>query len=183
MIARAEAHVSYPADFQLIAAMNPCRCGYLGDASRACNKAPRCAIDYQAKISGPMFDRIDIHIDVPQITPADLNKEPSKEGSSEVAARVENARNIQLLRYKDHNIRTNSEADGELLYKVAIPDAKGKAMLDTAYAKMGLSMRGYNRVLRVARTIADMEGAENITQHHIAEALTYRKVSLKGQCQ
>ncbi|NDB70841.1 MAG: ATP-binding protein, partial [Methylocystaceae bacterium] len=158
MIARAEAHITYPANFQLVAAMNPCRCGYLGDASRACNKAPRCAMDYQSKISGPMFDRIDVHIDVPPVTPSDLNKAPSKEGTAEVAQRVLRAREIQSERYKNDGIRTNAEADGELLYKVAAPDDAGKKMLDNAYEKMGLSMRGYNRVLRVARTIADMEG-------------------------
>jgi magnesium chelatase family protein len=180
MIARAEAHITYPANFQLVAAMNPCRCGHLGDASRACNKAPRCAMDYQSKISGPMFDRIDVHIDVPPVTPSDLNKAHSHEGTFEISARVKKARSIQAERYKNNNIRTNSEADGELLYQIATPDDAGKKMLDDAYEKMGLSMRGYNRVLRVARTIADMEGAETVKKNHIAEALTYRKISLKS---
>ncbi len=180
MIARAEAHVTYPANFQLVAAMNPCRCGYLGDASRACNKAPRCAVDYQSKISGPMFDRIDIHIDVPQVSPADLNKEPAKEGTKEIAERVARTREIQAERYKEMDITTNSEADGEFLYKIAAPDQEGKKLLDVAYEKMGLSMRGYNRVLRVARTIADMEGSDNVMKHHIAESLNYRKISLKS---
>lgn len=179
MIARAEAHVTYPANFQLIAAMNPCRCGYLGDASRACNKAPRCAVDYQSKISGPMFDRIDVHIEVPPVSPSDLNKPASHEGSKEVAERVAKAREIQAERYKGKDITTNSEVDGELLYKFASPDEAGKKMLDDAYEKMGLSMRGYNRVLRVALTIADMEGAACVKKHHIAEALTYRKIALK----
>jgi magnesium chelatase family protein len=180
MVARANAHVTYPANFQLVAAMNPCRCGYLSDQSRCCNKAPRCAVDYQSKISGPLFDRIDIHIDVPQVTPQDLNKEPSKEGTKEVLERVTIARQIQEKRYEGMNISTNSEADGEILLNFATPDNAGKAMLDKAFEQMGLSMRGYNRVLRVARTIADMEANDNVNKNHIAEALSYRQVNLKS---
>lgn len=180
VVSRANAHVKYPANFQLVAAMNPCRCGYLGDQSRSCNKAPRCAVDYQSKISGPLFDRIDIHIDVPQVTPADLTKEPPKEGSKEVLERVVQARGIQEKRYKKLGITTNSQADGEVLLDTATPDAQGKEMLDKAYSQMGLSMRGYNRVLRVARTIADMEKSVNVRKHHIAEALNYRRIGSYG---
>ncbi len=179
-VSRAQAHVTYPANFQLVAAMNPCRCGYLGDQSRCCNKAPKCGIDYQSRISGPLFDRIDIHIDVPPVTPADLTKEPSKEGSKEVAERVKKAREIQLKRYANSNIRTNSEADGQLLQETAMPDDDAKAMLNMAYEKMGLSMRGYNRILRVSRTIADMEASQSIKKHHVAEALNYRQIFLKS---
>ncbi|PIR37689.1 MAG: AAA family ATPase [Alphaproteobacteria bacterium CG11_big_fil_rev_8_21_14_0_20_39_49] len=178
-VSRVNAHVTYPANFQLVAAMNPCRCGYLGDAGRACNKAPKCAVDYQSKISGPLFDRIDIHIEVPPVTPMDLSKEPAKEGSAEVLQRVKTARAIQAKRYEGLNITTNSQADGEILLQVASPDNEGKKILDTAYEKMGLSMRGYNRVLRVARTIADMQDNEKVKKEHIWEALSYRKVNLK----
>ena len=162
MVSRVNAHVTYPANFQLVAAMNPCRCGYMGDANRACNKAPKCAVDYQSKISGPLFDRIDIHIEVPPVTPMDLNKEPPKEGTREVLQRVKGVREIQEKRYEGMDISTNSQADGEVLLQVASPDNEGKRLLDTAYEKMGLSMRGYNRVLRVARTIADMQSSEKV---------------------
>lgn len=179
MVARANAHITYPANFQLVAAMNPCRCGYLGDANRSCNKAPKCAVDYQSKISGPLFDRIDIHIEVPPVTPMDLNKPPAKEGSKEVLQRVTKTREIQANRYKNLDFTTNSQADGEVLLEFATPDNEGKKMLDDAFAKMGLSMRGYNRVLRVARTIADMQNSEKVKKEHIAEAISYRKVNLK----
>ncbi len=179
-VSRAEAHVTYPAHFQLVAAMNPCKCGYLGDQARSCNKAPRCGKDYQSKISGPLFDRIDIHIEVPPVTPADINKEPSKEGTKEVAARVIRTRNIQSKRYENDNIRTNSEADGEVLLGVTKLDNDGRKLLDQAFERMGLSMRGYNRVLRVARTIADMEESQNILKNHIAESLSYRQILLQN---
>jgi magnesium chelatase family protein len=180
MVSRANAHVTYPANFQLVAAMNPCRCGYLGDQSRSCNKAPRCAVDYQSKISGPLFDRIDIHIDVPPVTPADLNAPPPKEGTKEVLQRVTNVRKIQEERYRGTDVTTNSQADGDLLLKVATPDNAGKIMIEKAFDQMGLSMRAYNRILRVARTIADMAGNDNVLQEHIAEALNYRQPYIKG---
>lgn len=179
-VARAQAHITYPANFQLVAAMNPCRCGYLGDQTRTCNKAPRCAVDYQSKISGPLFDRIDIHIEVPAVTPADIRDTQEGESSAQIARRVRETREIQTKRYADSNITTNAEADGELLQRTATPDNDGKAMLDAAFEQMRLSMRGYNRVLRVARTIADMEQSESVKKHHIAEALSYRQILLKS---
>ena len=184
-IARANAHSTYPARFQLIAAMNPCRCGYLSDPSLACSRAPRCASEYQAKISGPLFDRIDIHVDVPAVSPADLTLPPPAEGSAEVAARVKAARQRQRARYKalgkdgggnGATVRTNAEADGELLDQVATPDADGQALLTRAAEKMKLSARGYHRVLRVARTIADLSGNDQVRRIHIAEAVSYRRV-------
>lgn len=179
-IARANAHVTYPARFQLVAAMNPCRCGYLDDPSQACSKAPRCAEDYQGRISGPLFDRIDIHLDVPAVSPLDLDLPPPSEGTAQVAARVAAARTVQRDRYRDHldqGIRTNAQADGELLDRVARPDDAGRKLLVEAADRIGLSARGYHRVLRVARTLADMDGSDGVQRIHVAEALSFRRMA------
>jgi magnesium chelatase family protein len=180
MVARANAHVTFPARVQLIAAMNPCRCGHLGDAALACSRAPRCAADYQAKVSGPMLDRIDLHVEVGGVTAADLVLPPPAEGSREVAARVKRARDIQTTRYEDQDIRTNAEADGHMLDAVATPDEPGRNLLAQAAEAMRLSARGYHRVLRVSRTIADLAGSEEVKRIHIAEALSYRRQQPKN---
>lgn len=181
VVARANAHVTYPARVQLVAAMNPCKCGHLDDASLACSKAPRCAQDYQSKISGPLFDRIDLHVDVPAVSPADLSLPPPREGSAEVAARIAACREIQLARYaklpEDRRIRTNAEADGTLLDEVATPEPAGRKLLTDAAERLKLSARGYHRVLRVARTLADLDRAEPVARLHIAEALSYRRLA------
>ncbi len=175
-IARANAHVTYPSRIQLVAAMNPCPCGHLDDAALACGRAPKCAQDYQSKISGPLFDRIDLHIDVPAVSAADLTLPPPAEGSAQVAARVAKARAIQAERYKKDGLRTNAEADGELLEQVGALDEPSRKLLTQAIEKFRLSARGFHRVLRVARTLADLEGGGAVKQVHVAEALTYRRV-------
>lgn len=174
-VARANAHVTFPARVQLIAAMNPCRCGHLGDAALACSRAPKCAADYQAKVSGPLLDRIDLHVEVQAVSAADLVLPPPTEGSAEVGARVAAARAVQQARYADHPVRTNAEADGVLLDSVATPDEAGRKLLAQASEAMRLSARGYTRILRVARTIADLGGAEHVGRIHVAEALSYRR--------
>ncbi|HEX8669160.1 MAG TPA: YifB family Mg chelatase-like AAA ATPase [Allosphingosinicella sp.] len=174
-VARANAHVTFPARVQLVAAMNPCRCGHLGDPALACSRAPRCAADYQAKVSGPLLDRIDLHVDVAAVAAADLVLPPPTEGSAEVAARVGAAREIQTRRYEAHGLRTNAEADGDLLDSVATPDEPGRRLLAQAAEAMRLSARGFHRVLRVARTIADLAGSEGVGRVHVAEALSYRR--------
>jgi magnesium chelatase family protein len=178
IVARANAHVRYPARFQLVAAMNPCRCGYLSDPAQACGRAPKCGQDYQARLSGPLIDRIDIHVDVAAVTAQDLALPPPAEGSAAVAARVAAARDVQRRRYAGLSIRTNAEADGEVLERAATPDAAGAKLLNDAAEKMRLTARGYHRVLRVARTIADLAGASGVARIHIAEALAYRRVGV-----
>src|SRR5688572_25198355 len=174
-VARANAHVTFPARVQLVAAMNPCRCGHLGDPALACARAPRCAADYQAKVSGPLLDRIDLHVEVEALSAADLTMPPPAESSATVAARVAQARDLQSARYAGHGVRTNAEADGELLDEFAKPDEAGQQLLAQAAATMRLSARGYTRVLRVSRTIADRAGAEQVSRIHVAEALSYRR--------
>ena len=176
VVARANKHVTYPARFQLIAAMNPCRCGYLDDPALACSRVPKCAIDYQSKVSGPLMDRIDIHIEVPAVAAADLALPPASEGSAEVAARVAAARRVQQVRYKDLvRVSCNAEVDGEALEAVCALDDESRDILMRAVEMMKLTARGYHRVLRVARTIADLDGTENINKVHISEAVSFRK--------
>ncbi len=176
-IARANSHVSYPARVQLVAAMNPCRCGHLDDPAQACSRAPRCAADYQAKISGPLFDRIDLVVEVPAVSAADLSLPPPTEDSATVAARVAAARQVQQERYQAlaQPLRSNAELEGQLLEEVAAPDKAGRELLGEATARLKLSARGYHRVLKVARTLADLDGAEAIGRTHVAEALSYRR--------
>lgn len=178
LISRAYSHITYPAKFQLVAAMNPCKCGYLGDSQKACNNAPNCGISYQNRISGPMMDRFDIHIKVPQnpFYKMDMNEKKS-ESSSEIRKRVEKARNIQKERYDGYGISTNARLEGKLITNFAIPVDGSIDLLNNAAQALGLSMRSYNKILKVARTIADMADEKNVTKIHLAEALNYKNLN------
>jgi magnesium chelatase family protein len=181
-ISRANHRISYPSRFMLVAAMNPCRCGHASDPGFACRRGPnaRCAAEYQAKLSGPLLDRIDLHIEVPAVTAADLLLPAPSEGSREVAARVARARDIQAERYAARgleNVRTNAQASGPVLEDVAAVEGSGLTLLRDAADAMKLSARGYHRVLRVARTLADLDGAAKVGRIHLAEALSYRALA------
>jgi magnesium chelatase family protein len=178
VVARVNYHVTYPARFQLVAAMNPCKCGMAGEPGHVCRKGPRCAGDYQGRLSGPLLDRMDMQIELRAIKASDLSLPPPKEASSEVAARVFAARRVQAQRFTGlgkPDLRTNAQADGELLEAIAAPDAGGLKLMREAADAMNLSARGYHRVLRVARTLADLDQQEQVARIHIAEALSYRQ--------
>jgi magnesium chelatase family protein len=174
MVARANAHIRYPARVQLVAAMNPCRCGLGGAGRGACGKAPRCQSQYQSRISGPLMDRIDLQVEVGAVTAADLSLPPPTEGTEQVSIRVAAARELQAGRQED----VNALAQGAVLEKIAALDDAGRALLTRAAEAGGLSARGWARTLRLARTIADLEGCESLRRSHIAEALIYRRVSI-----
>jgi magnesium chelatase family protein len=185
VVARANAHVRYPARFQLVAAMNPCRCGLGGAGMGACGKAPRCQKDYQNRISGPMFDRIDLTVETPPVTAADMALPPPAEGTAEAAARVAVARSMQEERVRDAGLdplqALNARANGETLDRFARPDEAGRALLMRAGEAGGLTARGWTRTLRLARTIADLEGSTGVLRRHIAEALIYRRSTVGAQ--
>jgi len=175
VVARANAHVRYPCRFMLVAAANPCRCGHLADAARACPRAPSCGEDYIGRISGPLMDRFDLRVEVPPVAFADLDLPETGDSSATVAARVADARAAQAARYDGiAGVRVNADAEGQLLESVATPDEGGRALLTRVAERFGLTARGYHRVLRVARTIADLDGSASVRQPHVAEAVSYR---------
>lgn len=174
-VARANAHTTYPARFQLIAAMNPCKCGYLGVPGHECSRAPRCGEDYRAKISGPMLDRIDLQIEVPLVPPWELGSQTPGESSADIRKRVERAVEFARDRFKALKITNNAQAEGQVLERIAPMSARAKALLVDAAQKLMLSGRGYHRMIRVARTIADLDRADMIDTIHMAEALSFRQ--------
>jgi len=180
VVARANAHVKYPCRFMLVAAANPCKCGYLADPSRACARVPLCGEEYLGRISGPLMDRFDLRIDVPPVAYSDLDLPEAGETSADMSARIASARDIQEKRFMDHaDMRVNADAEGAVLEEVATPDEEGRALLIKVAERFGLSARGYHRVLRVARTIADLEGVKDVRKHHVAEAVSFRLSATK----
>ena len=177
VVARANAHVRYPARFQLVAAMNPCRCGMAGEPGHTCARGPRCQSDYQARISGPLLDRIDLRVDMPAVSALDLIQPSQSERSESVAKRVARARAIQSARYSALGLdssMTNAHASANLIEDVAKPDAAGIKLLRDASEQMRFSARAYHRILKVARTLADLDGVDQISRIHLAGAISYR---------
>ncbi|MBQ4399771.1 MAG: YifB family Mg chelatase-like AAA ATPase [Alphaproteobacteria bacterium] len=178
-ISRVNCHTQYPANFQLVAAMNPCRCGYLGLSGHECTRAPKCAEEYQSRISGPLMDRFDIHIQVPPVSPWDMSEVKKGESSETIRRRVVAARQIQQQRFNrlgHPELHTNSQLKGDLLDEVVQLDDEAKKLLVGFADKMKLSARAYHRILKLARTITDLQNEKNVSKVHIAEALSYRYV-------
>lgn len=175
VVARANAHTRYPCRFLLVAAANPCKCGYMAEPARACARVPECGADYLGRISGPLMDRFDLRVEVPPVAYSDLDLPHSGEGSAQVAARISAARMLQAKRFAGHDgLRVNADAEGVLLEDIATPDSDGRTLLAQVAERFGLSARGYHRILRVARTIADLDASTSVRLPHVAEAVSFR---------
>lgn len=178
-ISRVNATLTYPSNFMLIASMNPCPCGYYGSKEKECTCSEQAITRYMGKISGPLLDRIDIHIEVTPVKYQKLDSEEKTESSEEIKKRINKARKIQFERYKQYNIFSNAELTPKLIDKYCKLDKKGKQILQNSFEKLGLSARAYGRILKVARTIADLDGKEKIDVNHLAEAIQYRSLDRK----
>lgn len=178
-ISRVNATLTYPCDFIFVASMNPCPCGFYGSKEKECTCSPQAITRYMGKISGPLLDRIDIQIEVSPVKYKKLSNEAVIETSKEIKERVNLARKIQRKRYQDENIYSNSELSPKLIVKYCKLNENSKKILQTAFERLGLSARAYGRILKVARTIADLDGKENILEEHISEAIQYRSLDKK----
>ena len=178
-ISRLNASITYPCNFMFIASMNPCPCGYYGSNEKECTCKPYQIRNYMNKISGPLLDRIDIHIEVNSIKYNKLNSNEKVETSEDIRERVNKARKKQNERYKDYNIFSNSELNSNLINKFCILDEESEKLLHSAFERLKMSARAYTRILKVARTIADLDNSEEIKKKHIAEAIQYRSLDRK----
>ena len=178
-ISRVASTLTYPSKMMLISSMNPCPCGYYGSEDRKCSCTQDQITKYMNRISGPLLDRIDIHIEVKSVKFDELANEEAEESSKDIKERVNNARKTQIERYKDDGIYSNSELTPELIKKYCKLDEKGKILLKNAFESLGFSARAHDRVLKLARTIADLEGSNDIKSNHIAEAILYRNLDRK----
>ncbi|QWV93677.1 YifB family Mg chelatase-like AAA ATPase [Geomonas oryzisoli] len=178
-ISRALSSVTYPSRIMLVAAMNPCPCGYLSDPVHQCSCTPLMIHRYRSRVSGPLLDRIDIHIEVPAVKYRDLADRGESESSAAIAARVAQSREVQKERFKGTKVRSNAQMTARMIRKFCEPDEAGSRMLEVVTDRLGLSARSYTRILKVARTIADLEGASSIAEHHISEAIQYRSLDRK----
>ena len=177
MISRANAHVKYPCKFSLIAAANPCKCGFMTDPDQACGRAPNCGADYLGRISGPLMDRFNLRIEVPAVRFQDLALPADGERSQSIAKRVLTARQLQETRFRQTKIATNSDLKGDAMDQLCVLSEDAKTYLQAAAEKLNLTARGYHRVMRVARTIADLEQLEGVERHHVGEAISFRHTS------
>ena len=175
-ISRAITSITYPASLMLVAAMNPCPCGYHGDPLKECSCTPMQIHKYRAKVSGPLLDRIDIHVEVPPVRYRELVDDARGETSADIKSRVNAAREIQKARFKRSRIHSNSQMSPSMVRKYSKPDDKGASLLQAAIDRLGLSARAYDRILKVSRTVADLDGSENVLAHHISEAIQYRSL-------
>ena len=173
-VSRAQRSVTYPANFMLVASMNPCPCGYFGSKTHECSCTPLQINKYLSKLSGPLMDRIDLHITVDNVTYDDLTSDELAEDSATVRARVQKAREIQLKRFEGTNVYSNAKMNSQMIRNFCVLDDRSEALMRKAFEKLSLSARSYTRILKIARTIADLAESENITVSHVSEALTYR---------
>lgn len=178
-VTRASFKATYPADFMLIAAMNPCPCGYYGSRTQECRCKPYEVSRYRGRISGPMLDRIDMHVEMAEVGYSDITSKSAGESSAAIRARVDAARSIQRQRYKDEGIISNSQLTSRLVKKYCKMEEKAENLMKQAYTRLNFSARAYNRIMKVARTIADLDGSDIITAVHMAEAIQYRTVDKK----